>query len=149
MDLVGKAETMIRNLTRRMEREAPGMSGPIQEGLYEILTMPWPGLTPERRIPLGSTGIIESMTSLVRQFGRNVMRQQGEHGVAQALLGDVRGAEGLPPYQPSLRAGARPTSGQAACLRDERYGVGSILDSLSREISTPIRAFPMLRVRSN
>ena len=35
----GKAERLLRNLVRRREQEAPGVSGSILEGLDEILTV--------------------------------------------------------------------------------------------------------------
>ena len=69
-----KAEMMIRNLGRRLERDAPGVSRSILEGLDEILTVTRPGLPPELRKSPGSTNIIESMNSVVRQVGRNVKR---------------------------------------------------------------------------
>ena len=69
-----KAETMIRNLARRLERDAPGVSRSILEGLDEILTVTKLGLPPELRRSLGSTNIIESMNGVVRQVSRNVKR---------------------------------------------------------------------------
>ena len=39
LDDADKAEKLIRNLARRLEREAPGVSGSILEGLDEILTV--------------------------------------------------------------------------------------------------------------
>ena len=50
-----KAEKMIRNLARRLERDAPGVSRSILEGLDEILTVTQPGLPPEFRKSMGST----------------------------------------------------------------------------------------------
>ena len=38
MDDADKAEKLLRNLARRLELEAPGVSGSILEGLDEILT---------------------------------------------------------------------------------------------------------------
>ena len=55
-----KAEKMIRNLARRLEREALGVSRSILEGLDEILTVTRLGLPPELRKPLSLTNIIES-----------------------------------------------------------------------------------------
>ena len=65
---------MIRKLARRLERDAPGVSRSILEGLDEILTVTRPGLPPKLRKSLGSTNIIESMNSVVRREGRNVKR---------------------------------------------------------------------------
>ena len=69
-----KAEKMIQNLARRLERDAPGVSRSILEGLDEILTVTRLGLPPELRKSPGSTNIIESMNSVVRQVSRNVKR---------------------------------------------------------------------------
>ena len=74
MSDAGKAETMIRNPVRRLEREAPGVSRSILVGMDEILTVTRPGLPPELRRSLGSTNIIESMNGVVRQASRNVKR---------------------------------------------------------------------------
>ena len=74
MDDAEKAEKMIRNLARRLEREAPGVSRSVLEGIDEILTVTRMGLPPELRKSLGSTNIIESMNSVVRRASRNVKR---------------------------------------------------------------------------
>ena len=71
-----KAEKMLRNLARRLERDAPGVSRSILEGIDEILTVTRPGLPPELRKSPGSTNIIESMNSVVRQASRNVKRRR-------------------------------------------------------------------------
>ena len=48
-----KAEKLIRNLARRLEHDAPGVSASILEGLDEILTVTRLGLPKElRRAPL-------------------------------------------------------------------------------------------------
>ena len=47
LDDANKAEKLIRNLARRLEHDAPGVSASILEGLDEILTVTRLGL-PER-----------------------------------------------------------------------------------------------------
>lgn len=88
MDDADKAEKLLRNLARRLELEAPGVSRSILEGLDEILTVIRLGLPPELRRSLASTNIIESMNAFggravhwkarfsasLRQVCRNVKR---------------------------------------------------------------------------
>ena len=69
-----KAERLLRNLARRLEHEAPGVSGSILEGLDEILTVTRLGLPSELRRALACTNIIENMNGTVRQVCRNVKR---------------------------------------------------------------------------
>lgn len=74
MDDAAKAERLLRNLARRLEFEAPGVSASILEGLDEILTVTRLGLPPDLRRSLASTNIIESMNAVIRQVCRNVKR---------------------------------------------------------------------------
>ena len=69
-----KAERLLRNLARRLEVEAPGVSRSLLEGLDEILTVTRLGLPPELRRSRASTNIIVSMNSVIRQVCRNVKR---------------------------------------------------------------------------
>jgi transposase-like protein len=69
-----KAEKLIRNLARRLEREAPGVSASILEGIDEILTVTRLGLPAELRRSLACTNIIENMNGTIRQVCRNVKR---------------------------------------------------------------------------
>ena len=69
-----KAETVLRNLARHFEDEAPDVARSILEGLDEILTLVKLGLPADLRRSLASTNIIESMNSVVRQTCRNVKR---------------------------------------------------------------------------
>jgi len=57
-----KAERLLRNLARRLEHDAPGVSGSILEGLDEILTVTRLGLPAELRRSLACTNIIENMS---------------------------------------------------------------------------------------
>jgi putative transposase len=69
-----KAERLIRNLARRLEAEAPGVSASILEGIDEILTVTRLGLPVELRRSLACTNIIENMNGTIRQVCRNVKR---------------------------------------------------------------------------
>ena len=74
LDGAAKAERLIRNLARRLELEAPGVSKPVLEGLDEILTVNRLGLPEELRRSLATTNMIESPHAVVRQVCRNVKR---------------------------------------------------------------------------
>ncbi len=76
LDDAEKAEKLIRNLARRLEREAPGVSASILEGIDEILTVARLGLPVELRRSLACTNIIENMNGTIRQVCRNVKRWQ-------------------------------------------------------------------------
>ena len=74
LDDAEKAEKLIRNLARRLERDAPGVSASILEGLDEILTVTRLGLPKELRRALACTNIVENVMSTVRRVCRNVKR---------------------------------------------------------------------------
>ena len=76
MDDPAKAEKLIRSLAQRLEREAPGVSASILEGLDEILTVNRLGLPAELRRSLACTNIIENMNGTIRQVTRNVKHWQ-------------------------------------------------------------------------
>jgi putative transposase len=69
-----KAERLIRNLARRLEQAAPGVSASILEGLDEMLTVIRLGLPPALRRSLACTNIIENMMGTIRRVCRNVKR---------------------------------------------------------------------------
>ena len=69
-----KAERLIRNLARRLEHEAPGVSGSILEGTDEILTVTRLGLPMQLRRSLACTNIIENMNGTIRRVSHNVKR---------------------------------------------------------------------------
>lgn len=71
-----KAERLIVNLARRLERDAPGVSASILEGLDEIFTVTRLGLPLELRRSLACTNIIENMNATIRQVCRNVKHWQ-------------------------------------------------------------------------
>jgi transposase-like protein len=74
LDDAAKAERLIGNLARRLEHEAPGVSGSILEGIDEILTVTRLGLPMQLRRSLACTNIIENMNGTVRRVCRNVKR---------------------------------------------------------------------------
>ena len=74
MDEADKAEKLIRNLARRLEKDWEGISGSILEGLDEILCVVRLGLPKELRRSLACTNIIENMNGTIRQVTHNVKR---------------------------------------------------------------------------
>lgn len=74
MDDAGAAERLIRDLAKRMARDAPGVCGSLLEGLDEILTVNRLRLPPELRRSLACTNGIENMQGTIRRVTRNVKR---------------------------------------------------------------------------
>ena len=72
MDDADKAEQLLRNLARRLEKDWSGVSASILEGLDEMLTVTRLGLPPELRRSLACTNIIENVMGTVRRVCRNV-----------------------------------------------------------------------------
>jgi putative transposase len=68
----GKAEMLLRNLARHLEKDWEGVSAAILEGLDEMLTVTKLGLPPELRRSLACTNIIENVMGTVRRVSRNV-----------------------------------------------------------------------------
>jgi len=71
-DDADKAERLIRNLARRLEQQAPGVTVSLLEGLDEILTVIRLGLPAALRRSLACTNIIENMMGTLRRVCRNV-----------------------------------------------------------------------------
>jgi len=69
-----QAERVLRNLARRLDHDAPGVSASIHEGLDEMLTVIRLGLPDPLRRALGCTNAIESLMAVLRQVCRNVKR---------------------------------------------------------------------------
>src|SRR5258708_33985519 len=69
-----QAERVLRNLARRLDHDAPGVSASIHEGLDEMLTVIRLGLPDQRRRSLGCTNAIESLMAVLRQVCSNVNR---------------------------------------------------------------------------
>lgn len=74
LDDADKAERLLKNLARRLEPDAPGVSASILEGIDEILTVTRLGLPAELRRSLACTNIIENMNGTIRRVCRNVKR---------------------------------------------------------------------------
>jgi putative transposase len=74
LDDAVKAEQLVRNLARRLEKDWPGISATILEGLEEILCVVRLGLPQDLRRSLACTNIIENMNGTIRQVTRNVKR---------------------------------------------------------------------------
>ena len=74
LDDAAKAERLIGNLARRLDHEAPGVSGSILEGIDEILTVTRLGLPMQLRRSLACTNIIENMNGTIRRVCGNVKR---------------------------------------------------------------------------
>ena len=74
LDDAVKAERLMRNLARRLEQMAPGVSATILEGMDELLTVVRLRLPLQLRRSLACTNIIENMMGSVRRVCRNVKR---------------------------------------------------------------------------
>jgi len=74
LDDAVKAEQLVRNLARRLEKDWPGISATILEGLEEILCVVRLRLPQDLRRSLACTNIIENMNGTIRQVSRNVKR---------------------------------------------------------------------------
>ncbi|WP_298377458.1 IS256 family transposase, partial [Azospirillum sp.] len=74
LDDAAKAEQLIRNLARRLEKDWPGIAATILEGLDEILCVVRLKVPKDLRRSLACTNIIENMNGTIRQVTRNVKR---------------------------------------------------------------------------
>jgi transposase-like protein len=72
LDDADKAEKLIRNLARRLERDWKGVSASILEGLDDMLTVTRLKLPRELRRSLACTNIVENVMSTARRVCRNV-----------------------------------------------------------------------------
>jgi putative transposase len=105
-----KAAKLIVNLARRLEREAPGVSASLLEGLDEILTVTRLALPNELRRALACTNIIENAMGTVRRVTRNVKHWSSASMALRwtaAALGEAqKGFRRLKAYRqlPALRA---------------------------------------------
>jgi transposase-like protein len=110
LDDAEKAEKLIRNLARRLEHDAPGVSASILEGLDEILTVTRLGLPKELRRALACTNIVENVMSTVRRVCRNVKRWRSAsmalRWTASAMQEAAKGFRRLKAHKqlPALRA---------------------------------------------
>ena len=95
-DDAGKAERQLKELARKIEREAPGVAGSIREGLDEMLTVSRLGLPKSLRRALACTNAIENMQGTIRRVSRNVKRwQHAEMALRWAAAGMMEAAKGF------------------------------------------------------
>jgi len=119
-----KAERLIKNLARRLEREAPGVSASILEGIDEILTVTRLGLPADLRRSLACTNIIENMNGTIRQVCRNVKRWQDAtmalRWTSAGMLEAAKGFRRLKAHRqlPILRAALAAHKAKHAINRD-------------------------------
>jgi transposase-like protein len=117
-----KAERLLRNLARTLERQAPGVAGAILEGLDEILTVVRLDLPKELRRSLACTNIIENVMGSVRRLCRNVKRWRDAsmalRWTAAAMLEAAKGFRRLKAKSqlPLLRAALLAHRQKAAAL---------------------------------
>jgi putative transposase len=69
-----RLSAFLRNLARRLDHDAPGVSASILEGLDEMLTVIRLGLPDQLRRSLGCTNAIESLMAVLRKVCRNIKR---------------------------------------------------------------------------
>jgi len=105
-----RAEQLMKNLARRLEREAPAVAASILEGLDEILTVTRLGLPQQLRRSLACTNIIENMNGTIRRVCRNVKRWRDAsmalRWTAAGMIEAVKGFRRLKAWKqlPILRA---------------------------------------------
>lgn len=126
LDDADKAEKLIRNLARRLEREAPGVAASILEGIDEILTVARLGLPTGLRRSLACTNIIENMNGTIRQVCRNVKRWQDAsmalRWTSAAMLEAAKGFRRLKAYK------QLPTLRTALLAHQRQHALNSTLD---------------------
>ena len=110
LDDVVKAEQLIRNLARRLEPEAPGVSETILEGIDEVLTVVRLKLPMQLHRSLACTNIIENMMGTIRRVCRNVKHSRTAamalRWAGAAMQEAAKGFRRLKPHKqlPVLRA---------------------------------------------
>ena len=110
MDDADKGEKLLRNLARRLEKEAPGVSGSILEGIDDILTVTRLGLPDDLRRSLACTNIIENMMGTIRRVTHNVKRWRNAkmalRWTAAGMMEAKKGFQRIRAYRelPQLRA---------------------------------------------
>jgi len=131
IDDAEKAERLLRNLARRLEPDAPGVSKSILEGLDEILTVTRLGLPLELRRSLASTNIIESMNAVIRQVCRNVKRwrdaRMALRWTAAGMLEAAKGFRRLKAHKqlPILRAALEKHRASVDAARVDRVAAAA------------------------
>src|ERR1700756_341897 len=125
LDDADKAEKLIRNLAQRLEREAPGVSKSILEGLDEILTVTRLGLPDELRRSLACTNIIENVMGTIRRVSpKREALAVSVNGFALDRCGHAGSEEGFSQVE-GIQA-ASCLAGRACCsLREAIKQLGS------------------------
>jgi transposase-like protein len=124
MDDAEKAETLIRNLARHLERDWNGVSASILEGIDDMLTVTRLGLPRELRRSLACTNIIGNVMGTVRRVCRNVKNwrspsmalQWAAAAMQEAMKGfrRLKACTHLPALRSALaKQGQQPTSDEA------------------------------------
>ena len=122
MDDAAKAEKLLRNLARRLERDWEGVAASILEGLDEMLTVTKLGVPRELRRSLACTNIIENVMGTVRRVCRNVKYWRSPsmamRWTAAAMQEATKGFRKLKAYKqlPALRAALDKTNSAAATV---------------------------------
>jgi Transposase, Mutator family len=106
LDDAEKAEKLVRNLARRLEHDAPGVSASNLEGLDEILTVTRLGLPKELRRALACTNIVENVMSCASRLPQREAMAIGLDGPALNRGGHAGSRKRLPTIE-----GAQATSG--------------------------------------
>ena len=123
LDDADKAEKLIRNLARRLEREAPGVAGSILEGIDEILMVTRLGLPDELRRSLACTNIIENVMGTIRRVCRNVKRWRSPamalRWTAAAMLEAKKGFRRIKAHK-ACSAAHRPQDALQQTLKQQR-----------------------------
>jgi putative transposase len=120
MDDAEKAEKLLRNLARRLERDWDGVAASILEGLEEMLTVTRLGLPKELRRSLACTNIIENVMGTARRVCRNVKYWQSPsmamRWTAAAMMEAKKGFRRLKAHKhlPALRAALNKQSAKAS-----------------------------------
>ena len=140
MDDADRAEQLLRNLARHLEKDWRGVSKSILEGLDEMLTVTRLGLPPELRRSLACTNIIENVMGTVRRVCRNVKYWRSPsmalRWTGAAMLEAAKGFRRLKACKqlPLLKAALAERKAQARTARElsKKYGVFFIQDGHTR-----------------
>ena len=118
-----EGEQKLEQLARWLERDHPSAAASLREGLSEMFTINRLGLPPRLRKCLGSTNLIDSTHSGVRQKTRRVTNWKNGAMALRWAAGLVRGdREELPPHhrlRPALDAQSPPRRPRTSCPNEE------------------------------
>jgi transposase-like protein len=144
LDDADKAEKLIRNLARRLERDWKGVSASILEGLDDMLTVTRLKLPRELRRSLACTNIVENVMSTVRRVCRNVKYWRSSSMAlrwAAAAMQEAR--KGFRRFEGAQASGSSPSRSRAA-KRKGRVSDASCSNRRGRirfVTQQPLRAF--------